>query len=121
MTSIVLALALSALQVTAATPRSDVPRIDAALGSCSADFTVSDAAGKPVFGVSIKVRIRYGFLSLKRMDLDVSTNSDGKARVVGLPAAAKPLAYEATKDKLKATVEQDVTKTCQATYELALK
>ena len=121
MTSIVLAVALSAVQVTPTTPRSDVPRIDAALGPCSAEFTVNDAAGKPVFGVSIKVRIRYGFMSLKRMDLDVSTNSDGRARVIGLPSAAKPLAYEATKDKLKAAAEQDVVKTCQATYALELK
>ena len=99
----------------------DVPRIDASLGPCTTDFTVIDAAGKPVFGVSIKVRIRYGFMNMKRMDLDVATNTEGKARVTGLPAAAKPLAYEAAKADLKATVEQNVATTCKATFELTLK
>ena len=76
--------------------------IDARLGSCAADFTVTDASGAPVYAATVHVRIRYGFMSVKRMDLEVGTNSDGKARVEGLPEKAKPLVYDVTKDNLKA-------------------
>ena len=60
-------------------------------------------------------------MSIKRMDLEVETNSDGKARVAGLPAKAKPLAYDITKGTLKAAESQDLSKTCHATYDVTLK
>jgi hypothetical protein len=69
----------------------------------------------------VHVRIRYGFMNLKRMDLEVGTNSDGKARVEGLPAKARPLVYDVTRDALKGTVEQDLEATCNGTYAVALK
>jgi hypothetical protein len=55
------------------------------------------------------------------MDLEVGTNSDGKARVEGLPTKARPLLYDVTKDTLKATAEQDLEATCNGTYAVALK
>ena len=75
--------------------------INARLGNCAADFTVTDASGAPVYAATVHVRIRYGFMSVKRMDLEVGTGSDGKARVEGLPEKAKPLIYDVTKNNLQ--------------------
>lgn len=74
-----------------------------------------------MYAAIVHVRIRYGFLSIKRMDLEVGTNSDGKARVEGLPSKAKPLTYDVTKADKKAVVEQDLSTTCNAAHEVSLK
>jgi DNA-binding beta-propeller fold protein YncE len=100
---------------------SNLAVISARLGPCSADFTVTDAAGVPVYAATVHVRIRYGLMSLKRMDLEVGTNSDGKARVEGLPEKAKPLTYDVKKGDLTATINQDVSTNCQGTYPVILK
>ena len=102
-------------------PAPDLAVIDARLGDCSADFTVSDADGAPIYAATIHVRIRYGFMGIKRMDLEVGTNSDGKARVAGLPEKSRPLLYDVWKDDLKTTVQQDVERTCAATFDVSLK
>lgn len=102
-------------------PKPDLATISARLGMCTADFTVTEAGGKPAYAATVHVRIRYGFLSLKRMDLEVGTNSDGKARVEGLPLGGRRLVYDVTKDSRKTTVEQDLTTNCHATYTVALK
>lgn len=102
-------------------PAAELAVLDARLGSCSADFTVTDADGKPVYNATIGVRVRYGFMSVKRMDLEVGTNSDGKARLDGLPAKARPLAFVITKGDLKATAEQDLAASCKAAHAIALK
>ena len=103
------------------TAKPDLAAINARLGTCAADFTVTDASGAPVYAATVHVRIRYGFMSVKRMDLEVGTSSDGKARVEGLPEKAKPLVYDVTKDNLKAMVEQDLSTTCRGTYPVTLK
>ena len=69
---------------------------------------------------TIHVRLRYGFMSLKRMDLEVGTNSDGKARVEGLPAKARPLNYEIVKDSTRRIVTQDLSTVCNGTYAVSL-
>ena len=99
----------------------DLAVISARLGPCSADFTVTDAGGKGIYAATVHVRIRYGFLGLKRMDLEVGTNGDGKARVEGLPDEARPLTYDVTKGDKKTTVEQNVESHCEAKYEVTLK
>jgi hypothetical protein len=99
----------------------ELPVLKAGLGSCAADFTVKDANGSPIYLATIHVRVRYGFMSVKRMDLEVGTNSEGQARIEGLPEKAKPLAYEIQKDMKKSTVEQDVASRCQATLDVVLK
>ena len=105
----------------ATTPAPELPILHARLGDCSADFTVKDADGKPIYNATIVVRVRYGFMNVKRMDLEIGTNSDGKARVDTLPSKAKPMVYEITKGDLKTTVEQDLAKTCKGTYDVVLK
>lgn len=116
-----IALSVALAQQPAAVPKADLAVISARLGPCSADFTVTDADGKPVYAAVVHVRIRYGFMSLKRMDLEVGTSSDGKARVEGLPTKAKPLVYDVSKGEQKTTVEQNLATTCEAKYEVSLK
>lgn len=121
---LVLNLALAQEPAAATAPPQQAPElavIDAKLGDCSADFTVTGPDGAPIYAASIQVRIRYGFMSVKRMDLEVATNSDGKARVAGLPKKAKPLTYEITKGDLKSTVSQNVETKCTGAYDVALK
>ena len=76
-----------------------VPLIDAEAGTCTAEMTVSDASGKPVWGATIKVRIEYGFMKIRKTDLEAGTNIDGKAKFIGLPDKLnKNLHFRASKD-----------------------
>ena len=117
--SLIVAIAF-ALGAQSANPQ-EVPVLKANLGNCSADFTVRGADGQPVYNATIHVRVRYGFMSLKRSDLEIGTNADGKARIEGLPARAKPLAYEIRKDAAAGAVTQDVEAMCTASFDIALK
>src|SRR2546423_3675051 len=107
----------------AQTPKApDVTVMKAALGgSCSADFTVKDADGKPAYAAMVHVKVRYGFAGVKRADLEVGTSSEGKARVEGLPDKARPMTYEIKKDEKKIEVTQDVADMCHATVDVSLK
>src|ERR1700722_12148528 len=87
----VLTLALSAAAFTQ-TPNPDphaVPVIDGATGPCTADFTITDSSGVPVYAAKIKVHIAYRFGGFHKLDLELSTNADGKARFTGLPDRVK--------------------------------
>lgn len=112
---------VAALAVLQASAPQEVPVLKANLGDCAADFTVRGADGQPVYNATIHVRVRYGFLSVKRSDLEIGTNADGKARIEGLPSKARPLAYDISKDNQKGAVTQDVEQMCQATFDVALK
>lgn len=116
-----IALAAGLVQQPVPAPKPELSVIEARLGSCSADFTVKDADGAAVYAATIHVRIRYGFLGIKRMDLEVGSNSDGKARIASLPSGAKSLTYDIRKADKKTTVAQDLSSNCQATYEVSLK
>jgi hypothetical protein len=106
---------------TPATKPLEVTTLDARLGPCSAEFTVKDEDGKPVYNATIHVRVRYGALGVRRMDLEVGTNGDGRARIIGLPDRARPLVYEVTRGETMATAGQDLEKTCKGSYDLTLK
>jgi hypothetical protein len=116
--TIALAAGLAALQASA--PQ-EVPVLKANLGDCAADFTVRGGDGQPVYNATIHVRVRYGFMSVKRSDLEIGTNAEGKARIEGLPAKAKPLAYGVRKDDRTATVTQDVADMCRGAFDVTLK
>ena len=120
MAAALLVIALALLQQPAKTP--DVTLMKAALGgSCSADFTVKDPDGKPVYAAMVHVKVRYGFAGVKRADLEVGTSSEGKARIEGLPDKARPMIYEIKKDEKKTDVTQDVADMCHATFDVTLK
>src|SRR5579864_4298716 len=119
-----LALSLSAFsQTTPARPDpKDVPVIDGGIGPCSADFIVADEAGAPVYAAKIKVHIDYGFMYLRKMDLEVGTNADGKARFTGLPDRVKHgLFFEASEGDRTADAFDDPATNCKAQFTLALR
>jgi len=62
-----------------------IPVIDGGIGPCSADFTVTDSKGAPVYDAQVRVHVAYRFLSAHKLDLEVGTNAAGKARFTGLP------------------------------------
>jgi hypothetical protein len=124
MATIVAILLLSAgllAQAPAPQPKPELPVLKAGLGPCSADFAVKDEDGVQIYAASVHVKVRYGVFGVKRADLEVGTNSDGEARIEGLPAKAKPLVYEVTKDAKKVTAEQNVATDCNTTFALTPK
>src|SRR5579871_4590112 len=44
-------------------PSKEIPVLDGGIGPCSADLTVTDAAGAPVYAAKVKVHIAYGFMN----------------------------------------------------------
>ena len=110
------------LTTSQAVASQEVPVLKANLGGdCSADFTVRGGEGQPVYNATIHVRVRYGFMSVKRSDLEIGTNADGKARVEGLPSKAKPLTYDVHKGDAKASVTQNVADMCHGAFDVPLK
>jgi hypothetical protein len=102
-------------------PKLELPILKAGLGSCTADFTVNDVSGKPVYLAVVHVKIRYGAMAMKRMDLEVSTNADGKARIESLPDKARPLTYDVQKDNKKIIAQQNVAKECHKTLTVTFR
>jgi len=118
------ALSLPAQQ-TQSTPPVDpksVPVIDGGIGSCSVDFTVTDPSPAPVYAANIKVHIAYGFMYLHKMDLEVGTNADGKARFTGLPERTKQgLFFRAFEGGREGSAFVDPAKTCKAELTIVLE
>lgn len=117
----VAALALSLLFSVAAAAvqqRTPVPQVDAGIGPCTVDFTVSQSGNKPLYNAEIAVNIAYGFMGLKKMDLKVGTDSEGKARFVGLPEKVHnpPLAFVVHAKGLTKTVNYWPRVRCHARY-----
>jgi hypothetical protein len=99
----------------------EVPVVDGGLGSCRADFTVKDGSDKPIYNAKIHVTIKYGFLSKRKAELEVGTNSDGKARVTGLPNLPKrPLEFSVKSGTVEKTVTDDPSDNCNATFDVTL-
>ena len=70
----------------------DIPVVSGGAGFCAADFVVRDPSGKGIYNAKINIQLRYGFMGLHRIDATVGTNSDGKARIEGLPEQIKKTA-----------------------------
>ena len=119
-TAVALTVGLLAQQPTDPS-KLEVPVLKAGLGPCSADFIVKDADGMPVYAAAVHVKVRYGVFGVKRADLEVGTNSNGEARIEGLPDKARPLVYDVQKAGKKAAAEQNVESSCSAKYDLTLK
>jgi hypothetical protein len=108
-------------QTTAADPKS-IPVVDGAIGTCSADFTVNDEAGAPVYAAKITVHIAYGFMYARKLDLEVGTNADGKARFTGLPERVKRgLFFEASESDRTAEAFDDPSTTCKTQFTVVLR
>jgi len=99
-----------------------VPVIDGAIGTCSANFTVTDDNAAPVYDAKIRVHIAYGFMYMRKMDLEIGTNIDGKARFTGLPARTKDgLAFQASKADRAGTAFVDPSTNCKADLTVVLQ
>jgi hypothetical protein len=117
-------LSLPALhgQGTTSPDPNSVPVVDGGIGPCSADFTVTDSAGAPIYAANIQVHIAYGFLSAYKLDLEVGTNANGRARFTGLPAKSKHgLFFRTAKDKREGSAFDDPSKTCKAEFTIMLE
>jgi len=114
-----------AFSQTTTTPIPDpkaVPVIDGGIGPCSADFTVTDSAGAPVYAAKVKVHIAYGFMNAHRLDLEVGTNADGKARFIGLPDRIKHgLYFHASEGDREGEAFDDPANTCKAQFTITLQ
>lgn len=100
---------------------SEVPQIDAGLGPCSVEFMLRQPNEKPAGNAKITVRIAYGFMGVRKLDLEVPTNSDGKARFTGLPDNLKHgLFFHASQGDLEGTGFVDPAKNCKAQHTIVL-
>src|SRR5690348_8686100 len=98
-----------------------VPLIDAEAGPCTAEMTVTDQAGKPVYGATIKVRIEYGFMKVRKTDLQAGTNVDGKAKFIGLPDKLnKNLHFRASSGDAQGSAFANPAKNCHSTHSIVL-
>ena len=122
LTLLALALSIPTFSQTPATDPKSVPVVDGAIGTCSYDFTVTDTANAPVYAAKIKVHIAYGFMYARKLDLEVGTNSDGKARFTGLPERTKRgLFFEASEADRTATAFVDPATTCKSQFTVVLR
>jgi hypothetical protein len=117
-------LSLSTAQAQNAAPADSktVPVIDGAIGPCSAEFTITDNAGAPVYAATISVHIAYGFMYLRKLDLQIGTSASGQARFTGLPDRTKQgLFFRASEGSREGTAFVDSSKTCKANLTVALE
>ncbi|MFI5087160.1 MAG: hypothetical protein ACHP7I_02100 [Terriglobales bacterium] len=110
-------LLLIAITATAA----DMPQLSADAGPCWVEFTVTDAANKPAYLAKINTVVRYGFMSKRKTELELSTDSNGKGKFTGLPHdVKKPLAFTITYQDQTKTVTHDPATNCHATFDVSL-
>jgi hypothetical protein len=107
----------------APSPTQQIPTIDGGVGQCSVDLTVTDGQGKGVYAATVKVHIAYGFGGIRKLDLEVGTNSDGKVRFTGLPIKIHnpPLEFHASKDDLTGLATVNPATECQARHDVTLE
>ncbi len=99
-----------------------VPVLDGGIGPCSAEFTVNDPAGAPVYAAKVKVHIAYGFMSARKLDLELGTNIDGKARFTGLPDRLKHgLYFHASEGDRAGDAFDDPANTCKGQFTITLQ
>jgi hypothetical protein len=99
-----------------------VPVIDGGAGPCSADFIVTAPSGAPVYDAKIRVHIAYRFMNLHKLDLEVGTNADGKARFTGLPDRIKHgLYFYSSQGDRTAETFDDPANTCKAQFTVVLE
>ena len=117
-----LAVLATAVLLGAQTSKSPVTELSADLGTCSADFHVTDLAGAPLYDAKVKTTIRYGIMSKRKLDLEAGTNADGRARFVKLPNELKrPMQFTVTYQNQTASFSIDPATDCTAQREVPLR
>ncbi|MGA9545206.1 MAG: hypothetical protein WBQ85_16640 [Candidatus Sulfotelmatobacter sp.] len=116
------ALSAAQAQNTAPADSKTVPVIDGGIGPCTADFKVIDNAGAPIYAANISVHIAYGFMYLRKLDLQIGTSASGQARFIGLPDRTKQgLFFRASEGGREGTAFVDSAKTCKADLTITLE
>jgi hypothetical protein len=111
---ILLVLAVSAIAA-------DEPQVSADAGPCWIAFTVTDAAHKPLYNAKIHTIVRYGFMSMRKTELELSTDANGKGKFTGLPQSVKrPLDFDITYRDMAKTVSHDPGTNCHQTMDVEL-
>ncbi|HXX02598.1 MAG TPA: hypothetical protein VEJ00_15385 [Candidatus Acidoferrales bacterium] len=117
-----LATAVLICQTTPAPDPRAVPVIDGGIGPCYADLTITDASGAPVYAAKVNVHIAYGFMNVRKLDLELGTNTDGKARFTGLPSRIKHgIYFRASEGDRTGEAFDDPANTCQAKFTITLR
>src|ERR1700722_2960261 len=99
-----------------------ISEVDAGLGPCTADFTITSEDAKPVYAAKVRVHIAYGWMNLHKFDLEVGTNADGKARFIGLPENPKQgLFFRASEGDRTGSAFDNPTKSCKAQFTVVLR
>jgi len=116
-----LCVMLPATTVAAQDQNVPVAVVDGHLGRCSADFTVIDKEQVLLYDAKIDVSFRYGFLRLRKMSLQVGTNSEGRAGVAGLPDKAnQTFRFKITSGTMSKTILMHTFDRCNAVFEVVL-
>jgi hypothetical protein len=101
--------------------KQEIPAVNADIGACSAEFLVRDASGKPLYDAKVSLIVHSGFLGLRKTEVQVGTNSEGRARVTGLPAKSKkPLEFIVRYQHRAKTVTDDPGSNCGAQFDVRL-
>ncbi|HEX9120719.1 MAG TPA: hypothetical protein VF840_09290 [Terriglobales bacterium] len=109
------------LLIATAAAAADIPQLSADAGPCWVEFTVTDTAKKPVYLAKIITVVRYGFMSKRKTELELSTDSNGKGKFTGLPHdVKKPLAFDITYKDQSKTVTHDPATNCHSAVEVEL-
>jgi hypothetical protein len=96
-------------------------QVSADLGSCSVIFKITDLDGKPIYDARIRVLIRYGFMGMRRLELDAGTDSAGEVRFLKMPDKVKrSLTFDISYKDQTAGMSWDPGVDCNARYEIPL-
>jgi len=106
-----------------APPAQAVPAIDAGLGPCSLELTITTKDAKAAGAADVRVHIAYGFGGFHKLDLEAGANSDGKVKFTGLPSRVRrpPLEFRASKDQSSGVAVYNPASECQAKHDIALE
>jgi hypothetical protein len=119
---LVISLSIAVSHTAAAQSQAAPSEISADLGPCSALITVTDKDSKPIYGAKITARVQYGFMGVKKLDLEAFTGQDGKVKITRLPETLKkPMVIHVDKDDKGDQVEFKPAQRCQATFDVQLR
>ncbi len=120
--SLMILLGSAGAQSGAPTQAQPIPSVDGGLGPCSVEFTTKDGDGNIIGGSTLRLHLAYGFAGVRRLDLEVTANADGKAKFTGLPDNLKKgLFFRGFKDDREGTAFYDPKKNCNAQHTMVLE
>ena len=109
------------LSIPQAHDPAEIPIAKGGSGACTADFVVTDSAGKGIYDAKIHIEIKYGFGGFHRLDVTVGTNFEGKARIEGLPEQIKKTAeFSVAHAGESKTLPYDPQANCHPRHEVIL-